>query len=48
MAGWLAALRATWRTIGERHLGLIAAGVAFFALFSLFPGLAALIGLWGL
>jgi membrane protein len=31
----------------DRHLGLIAAGVAFYALFSLFPGLAALIALWG-
>ncbi|MCL4186005.1 MAG: YihY/virulence factor BrkB family protein [Rhodobacteraceae bacterium] len=47
MGRWLAALAGAWRIVGERHLGLIAAGVAFFALFSLFPGLAALIALWG-
>lgn len=32
----------------ELNLGLIAAGVAFFTMFSLFPGLAALIAIWGL
>lgn len=37
-----------WRIIGDRHLGLIAAGVAFYAVFSIFPGLAALIALWGM
>ena len=31
-----------------RNMGLIAAGVAFFAMFSLFPGLAALIAVFGL
>jgi membrane protein len=31
----------------ERHLGLIAAGVAFYAMLAVFPGLAALIALWG-
>lgn len=31
----------------ERNLGLIAAGVAFYAILSVFPGLAALIALWG-
>ena len=30
------------------HMGLIAAGVAFYAMFAVFPGLAALIALWGL
>jgi len=44
---WLLAFARVWRSIGERHLSLIAAGVAFFALFSLFPGLAAMIALWG-
>ncbi len=33
---------------GEFNLGLIAAGVAFFTMFSLFPGIAALIAIWGL
>lgn len=30
------------------HLGLISAGVAFYAMFAVFPGLAAIIALWGL
>ena len=30
------------------HMGLIAAGVAFYAMFAVFPGLAALFALWGL
>ena len=30
------------------HMGLIAAGVAFYAMFAVFPGLTALIALWGL
>lgn len=36
-----------WNAAGERHLGLIAAGVAFFSLFATFPGVAALVALWG-
>lgn len=39
--------RAVWVTTGQRHVGLIAAGVAFYAFFGLFPGLAAVITLWG-
>ncbi|MBV0891143.1 YihY/virulence factor BrkB family protein [Paracoccus sp. Z118] len=30
------------------HMGLIAAGVAFYAMFAVFPGMAAIIALWGL
>lgn len=41
-----------WGSIFERmdkiHLGLIAAGVAFYAMFAAFPGLAAIIALWSL
>lgn len=33
--------------IDEAEVGLISAGVAFFAFFSLFPALAAIIALWG-
>ena len=33
--------------MGERRLGLLAAGVAFFAMLALFPALAALIGIFG-
>ena len=37
-----------WATVGERNLGLIAAGVAFFGMFAIFPALAALIAVFGL
>lgn len=41
-----------WRAVFERmdkiHMGLIAAGVAFYAMFAVFPGLAAIISLWSL
>lgn len=43
---------AFWQAIFERmdesHMGLIAAGVAFYAMFAVFPGLAAIIALWSL
>jgi membrane protein len=35
-------------TAGEKHLGLIAAGVAFFGMFGIFPGIAAVIAIFGL
>lgn len=41
-------LRAVWDTAGERQVGLISAGVAFFGMFSIFPGIAAVIALFGL
>lgn len=41
-------LRAVWATAGDRQVGLISAGVAFFGMFSIFPGLAAIIALFGL
>lgn len=34
-------------TVGERNVGLIAAGIAFYALLAVFPGVAALIAFWG-
>lgn len=33
---------------GRRHIGLIAAGVAFFGMFGIFPGIAAVIAVFGL
>lgn len=36
-----------WQRTEARELGLIAAGVAFFAFLALFPALAAIIALWG-
>lgn len=41
-------LYAVWQTAGEKHLGLIAAGVAFFGIFGIFPGIAAVIAIFGL
>ena len=47
--------RETWSFItaifdrmDKTHMGLIAAGVAFYAMFAAFPGLAAIIALWSL
>src|SRR6056297_1162185 len=37
-----------WKTATEKHLGLIAAGVAFFGMFGIFPGIAAVIAIFGL
>lgn len=37
-----------WRTAGERHIGLIAAGVAFFGMFGVFPGITAIVAVFGL
>lgn len=41
-------LLAVYRMAGEKHLGLIAAGVAFFGMFGIFPGIAATIAIFGL
>ncbi|WP_108815811.1 YihY/virulence factor BrkB family protein [Loktanella sp. Alg231-35] len=41
-------LVAVWNTTGQKHLGLIAAGVAFFGMFGIFPGIAAVIAIFGL
>ncbi len=48
-------LRSSWQFIAaifdrmdKIHMGLISAGVAFYAMFAVFPGLAAIIALWGL
>ena len=50
----LAKLRTSWTFvstisagIGNRHIGLIAAGVAFYGLFAIFPAIAAVVTLWG-
>ena len=39
---------AVWLRVGDGHFGLIAAGVAFYAMFAVFPGLAAAVALWGM
>jgi membrane protein len=45
---WTEKARRVWYLTGRSHLGLIAAGVAFFASLAIFPGIAALIALFGL
>lgn len=39
---------AVWSDAESRNVGIISAGVAFFALLAIFPGIAAVISLWGL
>ncbi|MDJ0825210.1 MAG: YihY/virulence factor BrkB family protein [Rhodobacter sp.] len=39
--------RGVWQIVSERDLDLIAAGVAFYTMLSLFPAVAAVIALWG-
>ncbi|WP_439155951.1 YihY/virulence factor BrkB family protein [Yoonia sp.] len=41
-------LVSVWKTASEKHLGLIAAGVAFFGMFGIFPAIAAVIAIFGL
>ena len=45
---WWRAGQHALRLIDEKNLGLIAAGVAFYAILAVFPGLAATIALWGI
>lgn len=37
-----------WQLAGQRSLGLVAAGVAFYAILAVFPALAAVIAVWGM
>lgn len=43
----LRVILAVFRRIGQRNVGLISAGVAFYAILAIFPGLAAVIALFG-
>lgn len=40
-------LYSIWNALDDRHVGLIAAGVAFYSMFAIFPGIAATIAIWG-
>ncbi len=44
---WWAVLRGVYAQINRANLSLIAAGVAFFGMLSLFPALSAIVALWG-
>ena len=48
MMKWWRAFNGVMATMDERNLGLIAAGAGFFTMLALFPGIAALIAIWGL
>lgn len=48
MLTFIKVLYEIWVEAGERHIGLIAAGVGFFGLFGIFPGIAAVIAVFGL
>ena len=36
-----------WTRVGERNVALVSAGIAFYAMLAIFPGVAALVSLWG-
>jgi membrane protein len=46
--GWWAILRDFWAEIDRDHVSIMAAGIAFYALLSIFPGMSALISIYGL
>jgi membrane protein len=46
--GWLALLKRVFSEVGDDHVGLIAAGCAFYGLLAIFPGLVAAMALAGL
>jgi membrane protein len=46
--GWRDILIRSWHDITSKNLGIVAAGVAFYALLAIFPGLGAMVSLYGL
>jgi len=48
LVGFWQFLAAVLTRVGDGHFGLIAAGVAFYAMFAVFPGLGAAVALWGM
>ena len=46
--GWWAIGKEVWQELGKDNVSVLAAGVAFYALLSIFPALTALISLYGL
>jgi len=47
-SGWRDILWRTWEEVGKDHISIIAAGVAFYAMLAIFPGLTALVSIYGL
>jgi membrane protein len=46
--GWWTILKNFWAEIDRDHVSIMAAGIAFYALLSIFPGMSALISIYGL
>src|SRR5438105_12675069 len=46
--GWGRILANTWAELDRDHVSIMAAGIAFYALLSIFPGMSALISVYGL
>lgn len=46
--GWIAVLKRTWKEAGDDNIGLIAAGVAFYAFLSIVPLLGAIVLTYGM
>src|SRR5205807_1273683 len=46
--GWWRILANTWTELDRDHVSIMAAGIAFYALLSIFPGMSALISIYGL
>lgn len=45
---WKALAVRTWKNVSEDHVGLVAAGIAFYGLLALFPAITALVAISGL
>ncbi len=46
--GWRDILVRSFHDISNKNLGIVAAGVAFYALLAIFPGLGAMVSIYGL
>lgn len=48
LRGWRDVLKRVWNEVGKDNIDLVAAGVAFYLLLSIFPGIIAAVSIWGL
>lgn len=46
--GWKDVIWRAWKDFGEKNLSLVAGGVTYYVILALFPGLAALVSIYGL
>jgi membrane protein len=47
-AGWWGICKRVYASLNSKHISILAAGIAFYAMLSIFPALAALVALYGL